>query len=98
MKTVECRTCHGAKVVSVTVSHYGTPGVEWVELPCVVCNGTGKVVEAEAVAIAEHMADWCQCDDAEREHVKYYGEGEHPKCHKHHYRHEPGCGEIIQIG
>jgi Fe2+ or Zn2+ uptake regulation protein len=98
MKTVDCPTCHGAKFVTVTVSQYGTQGVEFVDIMCVVCNGTGKVVEAQADAIAAHLADWCQCDDAEREHVKFYGDGEHPDCHKHHYRHEPGCGKIVQIG
>jgi len=97
MKTVQCPTCFGKKTVNVQVEELGKPTTN-MDLTCVVCNGTGTVVESYRDAIVEHLNDWCQCDDDLREHVRYYGDGEHPKLYKHHYRHEPGCGKIVQIG
>lgn len=95
---MKCPTCKGTKQITTTVTFHGSPDVETMQLDCVVCDGTGKVTRAMAKAIAAHNADWCRCKAPDPNAVQYYPDGAHPNCAKHHYRHEPGCGGILQIG
>jgi hypothetical protein len=39
---------------------------------------------------------WCECDNPDFDNMKYYHDGEHEECYKHHWR--CSCGKIYQIG
>lgn len=90
-----CPHCKGEKVLHCTIHESGKP--PYVEdLRCVTCDGKGEVTEAVADAFAEMTAMWCECES--NEDARHYHDGEHPDLYKHHWRHEPGCGKVIQIG
>lgn len=46
--------------------------------------------------IYEDDSKWCSCDEPSYDNMKYYGDGEHEECYKHHWRCQ--CGKIYQIG
>lgn len=93
---VQCPACKGKKTLDCTIHESGKPP-HVVTLGCVTCDGKGKITAAKARAEALFRASWCQCDEV-GDNIQYYPDGAHPDCHKHHYRHEPGCGGIVQIG
>jgi len=99
MKEVKCSTCKGKGKVDVEINEISPDGRKTsnVTLTCVDCDGKGKISKLKAKALAEHKADWCQCEDVGH-NVQYYADGQDRRCLKHHYRHEPGCGGIVQIG
>ena len=95
---VECKDCKGTGKVNITVNWIGGEDdgkSDSSDITCVDCNGKGELTEAEAKAIKDHEDDWCDCD--EEYDVDFFEDGEHPDCHKHHYRCQ-NCGGIYQIG
>ncbi len=96
MRNCICPQCDGHKVINVMIhDEHGKVYTE--QLPCVTCDGHGKVSAPAMRAYYAMQAAWCRCDDV-GDNIQFYDDGQHPQCHKHHYRHEPGCGGIVQIG
>jgi hypothetical protein len=94
---VECTACkNGVQTITECFPFDDDREDEEFEIDCVVCDGVGRISEAEKKAIDEHQADWCKCKNIDGT-VDFYDDGEHPKCSKHHYRHRK-CGGIFQIG
>lgn len=93
---VICTTCNGAGKVSVEVHTYGEKERSKVELQCVICNGAGEITAETAAALKRHEDDWCRCGNPSGD-ATFYNDGEHPNCHKHHYR-CVDCNGIVQIG
>jgi RecJ-like exonuclease len=82
-------------VLDVTVHDGGDTSK--IELTCITCDGHGKVTAPKMRAFYAMKAAWCRCDEV-GDNVRYYDDGQHPDCTKHHWRHEPGCGLIVQVG
>lgn len=66
-------------------------------MKCFTCDGSGEVDRAEYEARKKAEAEfWCSCGNPS-EDVRFYDDGEHPKCDKHCYE-CVDCGKIRQVG
>jgi len=92
--TVQCTACKGTKTIELTIYEAGTKSV--MRITCVTCNGLGTISAAAAKEMEEF---WCRCPNLnyETDDVRYFEDGEHPQCEKHHYRHMT-CGRVVQVG
>lgn len=94
---VRCPGCKGTKNITITVCEFGKPARDML-LDCHQCDGSGEVTQCEADAIETERQMWCECSDGCGDNIAHYADGQHPSLWKHHYRHEPGCGKVVQIG
>ena len=105
MKTIthiQCPNCNGKgtyPVVAKMFSKNGWEDQEPVNMPCKVCNETGKVTQEHLDELKRSAEErkklWCSCK--EDYGVNYFENGQHPDLHKHHYRCMK-CKKIVQIG
>lgn len=96
---IPCSVCKGKATITLRiVDHIAGKAPETkppVQLPCIHCNGTGYMTPEQVAQHEWEQAQWCRCSDIHDS--TYYDDGEHPDCHKHHWRCD-ACGLITQIG
>ena len=93
----DCPVCKASGKVTIQVKSCPPSETDGpCDLTCYFCDGHGKVPAMAIEALEEHRKDWCSCGNSSN-NLDYFVDGEHPKCHKHHYRCKD-CGGITQIG
>ena len=101
MKTQEathaCTTCKGTKEQEITVNTHedGKWKKHVSKIKCCTCDGTGQLTQKQIDFIEWEKKQWCKCKGETG--TRFYDDGEHPECDKHHYRCTT-CGLIKQIG
>ena len=91
----KCIKCKGKGQATLNVySEEASP--KSFEIDCVHCDGSGRMTNIEIKQTQWFDLQWCKCDFTPNE-TRYYADGQHPDCDKHHYRCGT-CGLITQIG
>lgn len=100
IELIECPLCKGKgtwECIATIIDHTGSHKAPAVNMPCHVCNSTGKVdpVKLEEDRKAEE-AFWCSCGNPSGS-VSFFEDGEGGMCAKHHYVCDD-CGKVAQVG
>jgi hypothetical protein len=92
---MKCSQCEDGQM-EIKSSTFGESTVSISHITCIICKGTGEMTKADHDRIEFENNMWCECDEPS-DYVDFYGDGEHPEIHKHHYRCKK-CSKVLQIG
>lgn len=95
-KMVNCPTCCGSGIQTITVQTFGESVKDSFETACFDCDGDGQVTRQKILEIHTQNNIWCRCKKSYS--TVFMDDGE-CDCgiHKHHY-HCECCNKVTQIG